>query len=129
MKRESLNRALKTIRLFHRYSRPKLAEALGTERSVISAIELGKRNVTVDWVEKYANVFNIPQADIFLLAEAYDRRIYRRSPTDKILALFEWMASDDTDIAEEISIDATADQANKVSKKTSKKHNILVEEM
>jgi len=64
-----LNRALKVIRVFHQYKQKDLAEKLGISQSHLSEIESGRKKPSGDVIEKYSEIFNIPQSNFYLFSE------------------------------------------------------------
>jgi transcriptional regulator with XRE-family HTH domain len=91
----SRNKSLKVFRSFHRLSQSALAEKIGVPKSFISEIESGKRTVTLNLVEKYAELFSIAPSEILALSEAYDEREYSSAPSKLLLKLIDWISIDD----------------------------------
>jgi transcriptional regulator with XRE-family HTH domain len=60
-----LNKALRLMRVFNDLSQKELAEKLGISKSLISEIESGKKNSTIELLNKYSNFFDIPVSSIF----------------------------------------------------------------
>lgn len=96
------DRALKIIREYHRMSQKDVAENLGISKSYLSEIEGGKKQPSLDILERYSELFKIPMSSIVLFAEksrstdAADR--FRGFAADKILKILEWLqATNNTD--------------------------------
>lgn len=92
-----INRALKTIRLYHNLKQTDLAESLNISRSYLSEIESGKKTVSFDILEKYSKKFNIPVSSLVFLSEEIGdpskksiAEKFRSSFTDRILKMMEW---------------------------------------
>lgn len=66
-----INEAIRLIRVFHDMSSTKLAEQLGISQSYLSEIEAGKKEVSLDLIRKYAQVFGISQSSILFFSETY----------------------------------------------------------
>lgn len=90
----TLNRALKELRLFHRIKQIDLAKQLGISNTYLSEIEKGKKTPNIELLESYSKIFQISVSDILLFSEEF-------SPKSKILAysrikllnLLEWISS------------------------------------
>ena len=68
-----INRALNTIRVFHEINQKELAEKLKISRSYISEIESGKKKPSLDLIQQYSKVFDVPVSNIFLLSEFLEK--------------------------------------------------------
>lgn len=92
-----LAEALRLIRVFHNISQTKLAERLGISNSYLSEIESGKRgtNVSVELLDRYSKIFNIPVSSLLLFSEQIDpsKRSdgIRAAAADKILRILAWL--------------------------------------
>lgn len=64
-----LHDALRLLRKFHDKSQTEVSVALGVSKSWISQIEAGNRRPTLELLEKYAEVFEIPTSSILFFAE------------------------------------------------------------
>lgn len=64
-----LAEALRLIRVFHDMKQQELAEKLNVSKSYLSEIESGKKNPSMDIVERYSSVFSIPPSSIMFFAE------------------------------------------------------------
>ena len=91
-----LPQALRLIRVFHDLSQTELAEDLHVSKSFLSEIEAGKKNPTMELLQKYANIFNMPVSSIMLFSENMNSKKvsekFRAFATDKIVKLLEWLA-------------------------------------
>ena len=92
-----LNRALKTIRVFHDLSQKDLAVRLGVASSYLSEIEAGKKEPTLALLRKYSEEFAIPLSSLMFFSEHIDEgastdRI-RTAVSNKVLKLLEFIAA------------------------------------
>lgn len=87
-----LDRALKTIREIHQIPQGELAEKLGISKSHLSELESGKKkNVSVDLLRKYAEVFDVPPSTFLSFSEALEGESERRrNRARKLLQVLEW---------------------------------------
>lgn len=94
-----LNKALKYVRIFHHINQVELSERLNISRSYLSEIESGKKKVSLELLDKYAETFNIPASSLLLFSEQLESgsfpekgRIYMAR---KILKIMEWLTEKD----------------------------------
>ena len=98
------DRALKTIRQYHRLSQADLADELQISRSYLNELERKRKEPSLDVLSKYARRFDIPLSSIMLFAEQaqdtkFDKaRVYF---ADKVLKMLEWVADDEDGKKEE----------------------------
>jgi transcriptional regulator with XRE-family HTH domain len=92
-----INRALKTLRLYHNVKQSDLAESLFISKSYLSEIESGKKTVSFDMLEKYSREFDIPVSAMVFFSEELDNEKrnglaekFRLGCADKILKVLEW---------------------------------------
>ena len=64
-----INDALKLVRIYHNLKQKQLAEALELSPSYLNEIESGKKQVTMDVLEKYSKFFKIPSSSLLYFAE------------------------------------------------------------
>jgi len=88
-------RALKLIREYHRRSQLDVAQSLGISRSYLSEIESGLKNPSIEILERYSEVFNMPISSLMLFSEAAGQpntadRV-RQFAADKALKILEWL--------------------------------------
>lgn len=69
-----LNTALRLIRTFHDLKQVEAAELLGISKSYLSEIEGGSKAPTLQLINRYAEVFEIPASSILFFAENIDRQ-------------------------------------------------------
>ena len=64
-----INEALRLIRVFHDLKQVELADRLGVSKSHISEIEKGSKTPSLELIDKYSRVFNLPISAIMFFAE------------------------------------------------------------
>jgi transcriptional regulator with XRE-family HTH domain len=100
-----LPEALRLIRVFHDVKQNELAERFGVSKSYISEIESGKKNPSIELIEKYAAEFRLPSSSILFFSEqlsnkeskttvAYRARVAIASKVLNFLQLVETRTSD-----------------------------------
>ena len=71
-----------------------LAEALGLSPSHLSEIESGKKQVTIDVLQRYADYFKIPASSLLYFAEQKDQLSQRRDAppiAKKAIKMLDWI--------------------------------------
>lgn len=68
-----IGETLKYLRVFNDYTMIKLARELDLSQSYISEIENGKKQPTLQVIDKYAKLFDIKPSTILLFSEALDK--------------------------------------------------------
>lgn len=91
-----INKALKVIRQYHKFKQFELSEELGISKSYLSEIESGKKPVSLDILEKYSTIFDIPVSSLLFFSEnmGNDKDIPKKFRTvfaTKIIQVMEWM--------------------------------------
>jgi len=84
--RRILAKKIKLLRYSHGWSQETLAELCGFHRSYIANIESGKHNVSIDNLERIAQAFEVPIAE--LLNPDFNLRIEQPMATYFISAAF-----------------------------------------
>jgi len=89
------DRALKTIRQYHRLSQSELADQINISRSYLNEIERNRKEPSLEVLKKYSDRFDVPLSSIMLFAElgagtTFDRA--RVFVADKVLKMLEWVA-------------------------------------
>jgi transcriptional regulator with XRE-family HTH domain len=91
--------ALKLIRQFHNIKQGQLAADLGISNSYLSEIESGKKEVTMELLNKYSKFFNIPMSSLMLFSENIDNNSlserFRVGFTAKLKRIMEWVVAKD----------------------------------
>lgn len=92
--------ALRLVRVFHDMPQTELAGRLGISKSYLSELERGeKKTITLDLLERYAQVFNIPVSSLVFFAERIDEgktEHVRNAIAGKVVKMLEWMSAKDT---------------------------------
>jgi transcriptional regulator with XRE-family HTH domain len=90
--------ALKLTRQFHRLSQTEVAERLGISKSHLSELEAGKKSPSIELLQRYAKVFDLPPSTFLLFAERLEGKMPRRQQTkvDRLLAFLDWVVKDDS---------------------------------
>ena len=68
-----LAEALRLIRVFHDMKQNELADRLGISRSHLSELESGKKQPTLQLMERYSSEFGIPVSSILFFSEKLDK--------------------------------------------------------
>lgn len=91
--------ALRLVRIFHDMNQNALAERLGISKSYLSEIESGRKAVTLELLQKYGNVFNMPVSSLMFFAENVDHgsrsEKVRAAIAGKALKMLQWIAAKD----------------------------------
>jgi len=85
--------ALRLVRVFHDLKQNQLAKALGISPSYLNEIEVGKKQVTMDVLQKYSEYFRIPVSSLLYFAEKKDhQRGHGGNPiAEKALKMLDWV--------------------------------------
>lgn len=91
-------KALKLTRQFYRMKQVELAKKLKISPSYLSEIEKGKKTISVDLLNQYAEIFEVP-VDTFLRFQQVNtpsdpNRVARGN---RVLKFFEWVAQEQGD--------------------------------
>ena len=90
-----LHEALRLVRSYHDLSQSELSVRLGISNSYLSEIESGKKQPTLEILQRYSEQFDIPLSSLLFFAEGLDKP----KPTDgirtfaakKAIALLQWV--------------------------------------
>ncbi len=111
-----INRALKLAREFHRLKQYELAKQLSISTSYLSEIESGDKPPSLQLLQTYARVFDVPASTFLLFDEqvigSQDQK--RKLRADRLLKFFEWVSGDPDDDEQDRGVRRT--RASKVSK-------------
>jgi transcriptional regulator with XRE-family HTH domain len=92
------DRALKTIRQYHRLSQADLADQLDMSRSYLNELERKRKEPSLEVLSKYAKRFDVPLSSIMLFAEQAQSTKFDKARVffaDKVLKMLEWVAEDE----------------------------------
>ncbi len=91
--RPMINEALRLLRLYCGFSQAKMAKRLSVAQSMVSQIESGHKNVTMDLLEAYSEATGVRMSQLLFFAEEIEGQpIARRGQlivADKVLKLLE----------------------------------------
>lgn len=92
-KRLVVNDALRLLRLYSGFSQAVMAKRLGVAQSLVSDVESGRKNVTMDLLAAYSDATGIRMSQLLFFAEEIEGQpIARRGRliiADKVLKLLE----------------------------------------
>ena len=92
-----LNEALRLIRVFHDLNQKDLADKLGISNSYLSEMESGKKTPTLEVIEKYSEVFNMPSSSILFFAENLNNggksERTKKSISNKVIKILDWISA------------------------------------
>jgi len=101
-----INEALRLARIFHNLKQKELAEALNLSPSYLNEIESGKKQVTMETLQKYSDHFKIPVSSLLYFAEQRKRSGTKRSANPiaaKALKMLDWIETITRDDDEKVS--------------------------
>ena len=70
--RVAYGRAVRAIRQDKKISQEELGDLCGLHRTYISDIELGKRNVSLENIDKIAHALQVKKSELFVEVEKYE---------------------------------------------------------
>jgi transcriptional regulator with XRE-family HTH domain len=90
-----IHRALKVIRQFHTLKQNELAEQLDISKSYLSEIETGKKPASLELLQKYSNIFDIPVSSLIFFSENIGKEQlssnkFKKVVASKIVNVMEW---------------------------------------
>lgn len=90
-----INKALRIIRQYHEYKQIDLAKEIGISKSYLSEIESGKKPVTLELLNKYSVLFDIPVSSLVFFSENIGRSNlsstkFKKVVASKIINVMEW---------------------------------------
>lgn len=96
LKRPMINDALRLVRLYWGLSQAELASELDVSQSMISEVERGAKQVSMDLLERYSEGLGVRMSQLLFFAEELqDEPVRRRGKllvADKVLRLLEALA-------------------------------------
>ena len=72
MEEDPMGEALRLLRIFNGYKSAELAKKLELSQSYVSELENGKKQPTMEVLDKYAKVFEMKKSSIMLFAESLE---------------------------------------------------------
>jgi transcriptional regulator with XRE-family HTH domain len=100
-----LHKALRHLRRYHQMTQEQLAKRLEISNNYLSEIESGKKAhaLTIDLLERYAQVFEVPVSSLMLFSEQLDsdRRSekIRVAIAAKVLKVMDWIDADEESVS------------------------------
>ncbi len=95
--RSMLNKALRLIRVFHDKNQSQLADELDISKSYLSEIESGNKNVSIELLSKYGEIFSIAPSSLLLFSEKLESNDFSEKTrvvvAKKIIKMLEWIAA------------------------------------
>lgn len=92
-----LNRALKIVRQYHNLNQTQLAGKLSLSTSYISELESGKKEPTLEVLDRYAKAFNMSMSSLLVFSETLDgthsKSKARAFFSKRMLNILEWIAA------------------------------------
>lgn len=89
-----LNQALSLIRTYHDLSQTELCSEIGISNSYLSEIESGKKQPSLDILQKYSEAFDIPLSSILFfsenLGESKPSDKMKKKVAEKIISILQW---------------------------------------
>ena len=70
--RVAYGKAVRAIRQDKKISQEELGDLCGLHRTYISDIELGKRNVSLEIIDKIAHALQVKKSELFIEVEQYE---------------------------------------------------------
>ena len=67
-----MGEALRLLRIFNGYKSAELAKKLELSQSYVSELEIGKKQPTMEVLDKYAKVFEMKKSTLMLFAESLE---------------------------------------------------------
>lgn len=104
-----INEALKLVRVYHNMKQKDLADALRLSASYLNEIESGKKQVTMDVLEKYSQYFKIPTSSLLYFAEQKGRFGEQRQVNPiaaKAIKMLDWIDTITRDDEDEHKVSA-----------------------
>jgi transcriptional regulator with XRE-family HTH domain len=89
-----LNEALRLVRSYHDMSQTELASELGVSNSFLSEIESGKKQPSLDLLDKYGSYFDVPVSSLLFFSESLDggaTNKLRLGLAKKVVSLLQWV--------------------------------------
>lgn len=91
-----IGNAIKLIRQYHNLSQTQLALKLSISTSYLSELESGKKEPTLDILQRYSSVFNVPLSSLVVFSEtlegSHSISKARSFISKKMQKILEWIA-------------------------------------
>jgi len=89
-----LHEALRLVRAYHDMTQTELCVELGISNSFLSEIESGKKQPSLDLLNRYSSRFGIPVSSLLFFSENLDGGVtngIRLGAAKKVLSLLQWV--------------------------------------
>jgi transcriptional regulator with XRE-family HTH domain len=90
-----INEALRLLRIYHDMSQSELCSELRLSNSYVSELESGKKQPSLEILERYADFFQLPLSSLLLFSEQLGKLGHgdgvRQMVAKKALALLKWV--------------------------------------
>ena len=107
-----INKALKLIRKYHNLSQTQLATKLALSTSYLSELESGKKEPSIDILQRYSEFYNVPLSSLVVFSETLEGKQNvskaRAFISKKMLKILEWVADLDDESSAEKTKDVSA---------------------
>ena len=94
-----INNALKLVRQYHNINQTQLASKLSISTSYLSELESGKKEPSIEILQRYAQHFNVPLSSLVVFSETLEGsqniNKARAFISKKMLKILEWIADQD----------------------------------
>lgn len=84
MEEDTMGEALRLLRIFNGYKSAELAKKLELSQSYVSELENGKKQPTMEVLDKYAKVFEMKKSTLMLFAESLEGEDIKNDKRQKI---------------------------------------------
>jgi transcriptional regulator with XRE-family HTH domain len=92
----ALAQALRLMRVYHDLSQTELSQKIAMSCATISMLERGTREPSLETLDKYAQVFNVPVSSLLFFSEELAgegvTKPIRKTVAKKIIAVLHWIA-------------------------------------
>lgn len=104
-----IGEALRLVRVFHNMKQKDLAKTLDVSPSYLNEVESGKKQVTIDLLQRYSSFFDIPVSSLLYFAERKDKHNSRPTVNPiakKALKMLDWLDTITRDTDDEHKVSA-----------------------
>lgn len=84
MEGDTMGEALRLLRIFNGYKSAELAKKLELSQSYVSELENGKKQPTMEVLDKYAKVFEMKKSTLMLFAESLEGEEIKNNKKQRI---------------------------------------------
>ena len=104
-----INEALRLVRVFHNLKQKDLADVLKLSASYLNEIESGKKQVTMEVLQKYSDYFKIPASSLLYFAEQKNKHSgesVANPIATKAIKMLDWIETITRDDEDEVKVSA-----------------------